>query len=175
VLIIPSSWGSQLGGYLPTSKTRAAPRPRRLRLHRLRHRHPSSTTTSMWLHHSSRALCAHGFICGYLDTGTPRHRPCQLLHSYHDQGCITHRSWLPRHRHKGYHLAWALLGFLYSPSICDATPSMMLPLWLWGCQPVGFYAFGFSPYWPSMMLQLFMSLPLWLRQSVRDILGSYRY
>jgi hypothetical protein len=26
-------------------------------------------------------------------------------HGYLDQGCSTHRSRLPRHRHKGYHLA----------------------------------------------------------------------
>jgi hypothetical protein len=44
------------------------------RLHRLRH--PSSTTASMHLCHSPRALCARSFLCVYLDTGTrPRHRP----------------------------------------------------------------------------------------------------
>jgi hypothetical protein len=54
-------------------------------------------------------------------------------HGYLDQGCCTHRSRLPRYRHKGYHLAWALLGFLYSPSIREATPSTMLPLQLCVC------------------------------------------
>jgi hypothetical protein len=52
------------------------------------------------------ALRACGFICGYLDIGTwPRHRPRRPSHGYLDQGCSTHRSRLPRHRHKGYHLA----------------------------------------------------------------------
>jgi hypothetical protein len=50
-------------------------RPRRLRLHHLRYRHPSSTTAWTRLCHSSRALCARGFMCGYIDIGTPRHRP----------------------------------------------------------------------------------------------------
>jgi hypothetical protein len=53
-----------------SSKTRATPRPRWLRLHRLRHRYPSSTTASMHLRHSLRALCVCGFMCVYLDTGT---------------------------------------------------------------------------------------------------------
>jgi hypothetical protein len=51
------------------------------------------------------ALRVCGFICGYLigtrhdiDHGDPSH-------GYLDQGCSTHRSRLPRHRHKSYHLA----------------------------------------------------------------------
>jgi hypothetical protein len=75
-------------GHAPGSgKTRDVPRPRRLRLHRLRHRHPSSTTASTRLFFPPYALCACGFMCGYLDTGTqPRHRPRHPL------------TWLPRPR-----------------------------------------------------------------------------
>jgi hypothetical protein len=52
------------------------------------------------------ALRACGFICGYLVIGT-----CHDIdhgdpsHGFLDQGCSTHRSRVPRHRHKGYHLA----------------------------------------------------------------------
>jgi hypothetical protein len=46
-------------------------------------------------------LRACGFIYGYLIIST-RH---DIDHGYLDQGCSTHRSRLPRHRHKGYHLA----------------------------------------------------------------------
>jgi hypothetical protein len=54
----------------------------------------------------SGALRACGFICGYLDIGTrPRHRHGDPSHGYLDQGCSTHHSRLPRHRHKGYHLS----------------------------------------------------------------------
>jgi hypothetical protein len=44
--------------------------------------------------------------CGFLDIGT-RHDidHGDPSHSYLDQGCSTHHSRLPRHRHKGYHLA----------------------------------------------------------------------
>jgi hypothetical protein len=47
--------------------------------------------------------CARGFTCGYLDTGNPDHDIDHgiLSHGYLDQGCSTHRSRLPRHRHKG--------------------------------------------------------------------------
>jgi hypothetical protein len=53
------------------------------------------------------ALRACGFECDYIDTGNPNHdidhdKPS---HGYLDQGCSTHHSRLPRHRHKGYHLA----------------------------------------------------------------------
>jgi hypothetical protein len=53
------------------------------------------------------ALCACGFKCGYIDTGNPDHDidHGEPLYDYLDQGCSTHRSRLPRHRHKGYHLA----------------------------------------------------------------------
>jgi hypothetical protein len=53
------------------------------------------------------ALCACGFKCGYIDTGNPDHDidHGDPSHGYLDQGCSTHRSRLPRHRHKGYHLA----------------------------------------------------------------------
>jgi hypothetical protein len=76
------------------------------------------------------ALRACGFKCGYIDTGNPDHDidHGDSSHGYLDQGCSTHRSRLPRHRHKGYHLARALLGFLYSPSIRDKTSSTTLPL-----------------------------------------------
>jgi hypothetical protein len=52
------------------------------------------------------ALRACGFIYGYLVIGT-RHDidHGDPSHGYLDQGCSTHRSRLPRHRHKGYHLA----------------------------------------------------------------------
>jgi hypothetical protein len=52
------------------------------------------------------ALRACGFICDYLVIGT--HHDIDHddpLHGYVDQGCSIHRSRLPRHRHKGYHLA----------------------------------------------------------------------
>jgi hypothetical protein len=47
------------------------------------------------------------FTCGYIDTGNPDHDIDHGIssHGYLDQGCSTHRSRLPRHRHKGYHLA----------------------------------------------------------------------
>jgi hypothetical protein len=53
------------------------------------------------------ALCACGFKCGYIDNGNPDHDidHDEPSHGYLDQGCGTHRSRLPRHRHKGYHLA----------------------------------------------------------------------
>jgi hypothetical protein len=52
------------------------------------------------------ALRACGFICGFLDIGT-RHDidHGDPSHGYLDQCCSTHRPQLPRHRHKGYHLA----------------------------------------------------------------------
>jgi hypothetical protein len=52
------------------------------------------------------ALRACGFICSYLVIGT-RHDidHGDPSHGYLDQGCSTHCSRLPRHRHKGYHLA----------------------------------------------------------------------
>jgi hypothetical protein len=48
-----------------------------------------------------------GFKCGYIDTGNPDHDidHSEPSHGYLDQGCSTHRSRFPRHRHKGYHLA----------------------------------------------------------------------
>jgi hypothetical protein len=48
------------------------------------------------------ALRARGFICGYLDIVT-RHDidHGNPSHGDLDQGCSTHRSRLPRHRHKG--------------------------------------------------------------------------
>jgi hypothetical protein len=51
--------------------------------------------------------CARGFKCDYIDTGNPDHDIDHGIpsHGYLDQGCSTHRSRLPRHRHKGYHLA----------------------------------------------------------------------
>jgi hypothetical protein len=54
-----------------------------------------------------RLLRARGFKCGYIDTGNPDHNIDHGItsHGYLDQGCRTHRSRLPRHRHKGYHLA----------------------------------------------------------------------
>jgi hypothetical protein len=53
------------------------------------------------------ALRACGFKCGYIDTDNPDHdiHHDEPLHDYLNQGCSTHRSRLPRHRHKGYHLA----------------------------------------------------------------------
>ena len=62
-----------------------------------------STTASTRLRHSPRALCARGFLCGYLDTGYPDHDIDygDPSHSYLDQGCSAQRSRLPRHRHKG--------------------------------------------------------------------------
>jgi hypothetical protein len=50
--------------------------------------------------------CARGFKCGYIDTGNPDHDIDHgvPLHCYLDQGFNTHRSRLPRHRHKGFHL-----------------------------------------------------------------------
>jgi hypothetical protein len=53
------------------------------------------------------ALSARGFKCGYIDTGNPDHDidHGEPSHGYLDQGCSIHRSRLPRHRHKGYHLA----------------------------------------------------------------------
>jgi hypothetical protein len=55
----------------------------------------------------SGTLRACGFICGYLDTSAPDHDidHGDPSHGYLDQGCSTHRSQLPQHRHKGYHLA----------------------------------------------------------------------
>jgi hypothetical protein len=52
------------------------------------------------------ALRACGFNYGFLDIGT-RHDidHGDPSHDYLDQGCSTHRSRLPQHRHKGYHLA----------------------------------------------------------------------
>jgi hypothetical protein len=43
----------------------------------------------------------------YIDNGNPDHDidHGEPSHDYLDQGCSTHRSWLPQHRHKGYHLA----------------------------------------------------------------------
>jgi hypothetical protein len=51
--------------------------------------------------------CARGFKCGYIDTGNLDHDIDHgiLSHDYLDQGCSTHLSQLPQHRHKGYHLA----------------------------------------------------------------------
>jgi hypothetical protein len=45
-------------------------------------------------------------VCGYLVIGT-RHDidHGDPSHGYLDQGCSIHRSRLPRHQHKGYHLA----------------------------------------------------------------------
>jgi hypothetical protein len=53
------------------------------------------------------ALCACGFKCGYIDTGNPDHDIDHGIpsHGFLDQGYSTHRSWLPRHWHMGYHLA----------------------------------------------------------------------
>jgi hypothetical protein len=53
------------------------------------------------------ALGACGFKYGYIDTGIPDHDidHGEPSHGYLDQDCSTHRSRLPRHRHKGYHLA----------------------------------------------------------------------
>jgi hypothetical protein len=52
------------------------------------------------------AQSVRGFICGYLVIGTRRDIDHgDPSHGYLDQGCSTHRSRLPRHRHKGYHLA----------------------------------------------------------------------
>jgi hypothetical protein len=53
------------------------------------------------------ALRACGLKCGYIDTGNPNHDIGHDIpsHGYLNQGCSTHRSRLPRHRHKGYHLA----------------------------------------------------------------------
>jgi hypothetical protein len=53
------------------------------------------------------ALCACGFKRGYIDTGNPDHDidHGEPSYGYLDQGCSTHRSRLPRHQHKGYHLA----------------------------------------------------------------------
>jgi hypothetical protein len=61
----------------------------------------------MRLHHSPHALCTRGFMCGYLDTGTPHHDIDHGIpsHGNLDQGCNTHRSWLPLSQSKGYHLA----------------------------------------------------------------------
>jgi hypothetical protein len=40
---------------------------------------------------------ACGFKCGYIDTGNPDHDidHGEPSHGYLDQGCSTHRSWLP--------------------------------------------------------------------------------
>jgi hypothetical protein len=53
------------------------------------------------------ALRACGFKCGYIDTGNPDHNidHGEPSHDYLNQFCSIHRSRLPRHRHKGYHLA----------------------------------------------------------------------
>jgi hypothetical protein len=53
------------------------------------------------------ALHACGFKCGYIDTGNPDHDidHGEPSHDYLDLGCSTHHSRLPRHWHKGYHLA----------------------------------------------------------------------
>jgi hypothetical protein len=72
-----------------SGQTRATPCPWRLRLHRLRHRHPSMMTASTRLRHSFRALCARGFLCGYLDTGSPpRHRPRHPLAGYLEHAAL---------------------------------------------------------------------------------------
>jgi hypothetical protein len=62
----------------------------------------ASPSSSPW-----RLLRARGFKCGYIDIGNPDHDIDHDIssHGYLDQGCSTHRSWLPRHWHKGYHLA----------------------------------------------------------------------
>jgi hypothetical protein len=53
------------------------------------------------------ALRACGFKCGYIDIGNPDQDidHDEPSHGYLDQGCSTYHSRLPRHRHKGYHLA----------------------------------------------------------------------
>jgi hypothetical protein len=53
------------------------------------------------------ALRSCGFKCVYIDTGNPDHDidHGEPSHGYLDQGCSTHCSQLPRHQHKGYHLA----------------------------------------------------------------------
>jgi hypothetical protein len=68
---------------------------------------PLSSTTASTRRRPSTALRACGFKCGYIDTGNPDHDidHGEPSHDYIDQGCSTHRSRLPRYRHKGYHLA----------------------------------------------------------------------
>jgi hypothetical protein len=68
---------------------------------------PSSTTALDALPSFYDALCACGFKCGNIDNGNPDHDidHDEPSHGYLDQSCGTHRSRLPRHRHKGYHLA----------------------------------------------------------------------
>jgi hypothetical protein len=61
-----------------------------------------SPSSSPW-----RLLRARGLKCGYIDTVNPDYDIDRGIpsHGYLDQGWSTHRSRLPRHRHKGYHLA----------------------------------------------------------------------
>jgi hypothetical protein len=55
------------------------------------------TTHASCAHDSMALSCARGFKYGYIDTGNPDHDIDHgvPLHGYLDQGCSTHRSWLP--------------------------------------------------------------------------------
>jgi hypothetical protein len=121
-----------------SEKTRAAPRSRWLRLHRLRHQHSSLTTTSTHLRPSPRALCACSFMCGYLDTGTqPRQRPQHTLARL-PRPRLQHPCYrLPQHRHKGLSPRMSML----ASSIAQASATRYRPRCSrYGeCQPVGSY------------------------------------
>jgi hypothetical protein len=134
---------------------------------------PRCVSVILLAHYAPAASCAATL------TPAPDHNAYYGIpsHSYLDKGCSTHRSQLPWHRHKGYHLVWALLGFLYGPSIRDATPSMTLPLRLLECV---------SPLISTPLISLQYDRPrchscyittATTGGSVRDIfiLGSYRY
>nr|XP_051196835.1 uncharacterized protein LOC127310183 [Lolium perenne] len=93
---------------LSSGKTRSTPRPRWLQLHRLRHQHPlrrlprcvSVTLLARYALPASFAATSTLAPDHDIDHDNPSH---DTLH----QGCTAQRSWLPRHRHKGYHLARA--------------------------------------------------------------------
>jgi hypothetical protein len=128
---------------LVLAKLGAAPRPRRLRLHRLWHRHPSSMTTSMCLRHSSQALSSCGFLCGYLDISTPPRHPLarlprpRLQHSALSATSTSAQGLSPRMSHPRLPLQSK---HLRHNNVHDAPAPTA-----GGCQPVGFYVFIFSP------------------------------
>jgi hypothetical protein len=84
-----------------SGKAMAASRPRWLGLHR--HSPSLSSTTALTRHHPSTVPYAP--VASSTATATSAPDNGDPSHDYLDQGCSTNHSWLPRHRHKGCHLA----------------------------------------------------------------------
>jgi hypothetical protein len=94
-------------GHAPSfGTTMAVPRPRRLGLHHLRHHHPRQVPSTRLRHHHHGAffaLAASRAATSTPATPTTKSTTASPRNGYLDLG--TSRSRLPRHRHKGYHLA----------------------------------------------------------------------